>query len=64
MASNTPQNGRIVALVFLAIGLALILGGTFDLPDHLPDGVFYVLVGVVLLLGAGVLFWLKRGTDG
>lgn len=49
------------ALFLFAIALILFSDYFFGLSELLPDGVFHLLFGILLLASAVWLFWSQRG---
>ncbi|PHQ43592.1 hypothetical protein Z052_02865 [Halorubrum sp. C191] len=59
----------VLPLLLLIIGVALlvdpIMGFSQLLPNELlPDGVFSLILGIVLIAGGVFLYWSKTGSDG
>lgn len=69
MAVDLQQtiSGSTVPLLFLIVGVAILLNPILDFSQLvsdglLPDGVFSLILGVVLLAGSVFLYWSKAGS--
>jgi len=65
VAVNLRQtiSGSVLPLLLFITGVALLVDPFLGFSRLLPDGVFSLIVGVVLLAGGGFLYWSEVGSN-
>lgn len=66
MVVNLRQaiSGNALPLLFLIVGVALLVDPILGFSQLLPDGVFSLILGIILLAGGVLLYWSEIGSDG
>jgi uncharacterized membrane protein HdeD (DUF308 family) len=54
----------VLPLLLLIVGVTLLVDPILGFSQLLPDGVFSLILGIVLLAGGVFLYWSETGTDG
>ena len=55
---------NVLSLSLLIVGVALLGDPILGFSQLLPDGMFSLILGIVLLAGGVFLYWSETGTDG
>ena len=56
-------NGNVLPLLLLIVGIAILVDPILGFSQLLPDGLFSLILGIVLLAGGVLLYWSETGTD-
>ena len=56
-------SGNVLPLLLFIVGLVLLGDPILGFSQLLPDGMFSLILGIVLLAGGVLLYWSKTGTD-
>jgi hypothetical protein len=57
-------SGNVLPLLLLIVGLIVLVDPILGFSQLLPDGMFSLILGIVLLAGGVFLYWSETGTDG
>jgi hypothetical protein len=57
-------SGNVLPLLLFIVGLVLLGDPILGFSQLLPDGMFSLILGIVLLAGGVFLYWSETGTDG
>jgi hypothetical protein len=56
-------SGNVLPLLLLIVGIAILVDPILGFSQLLPDGLFSLILGIVLLAGGVFLYWSETGTD-